>query len=263
MAIHYPSVLGGDDSIDTESLDPRDYDVAGKRAMNALINVSENGGYIFAVYEHEDNYKIGFIEPNTEIEIITGDYGNKNGLQPRVAKLKALKFQESKILNSIDAISLTCVQPRQGTLCIWHKVKKRVENIFNDVDAEMTIDDLTPDLQEVLCSEFLRLGIDSNLPKIASMLTPVGRTMIDVDIVGLTREGKRVLVQVTYGDLSDSYWKIDKLQKYSHEINCELILFCKAQKTHIVKKVLVYDIEMVFDKFIETEVGKSWISMIK
>lgn len=260
MAIHYPN--SNEKSIDDcTSINPNDYSGSAKKSLNALHKISKDGGYIFAVYENKDYYKIGYVEPETKIELIKGKWGRKNGLNGRIAILKGVKFKTSIIINPIDALSLTCAQPRQGTLCTWNKIGKRVENIYNGTKTKKTIDDLTPDLQEVLCSEFLRSNIDSDLPKLESLLTPVGRTMKDVDIIGLTSESKRVLIQVTHDN--EPQWKIDRLQKYKSEKDCILILFCKTDKIKTINNVLIYDIEIAFKKFTSSENGKKWINMIK
>lgn len=262
MAIHYPTTIDGwNEEADSESLNPMDYTTFAKRAINALHKIAKKGGYVFAVYGHKSDYKIGFIEPNTKIEIVEGTWGNKGKVQGRVAKLKALKFKSSKIIKRGDALSLTCAQPQQGTLCEWHKVKNRVENYYNGTEiAKKTVDDLTPDLLEVLCSEFLRTNLDEQLPRIQSLLTPVGRTMKDVDIIGITNNHKRILAQVTNLHLPQG--KINKLLKYSGDDDSELILFCKTSKIQIQDNILIYDIREAFEKFIKTEIGSSWLKHV-
>lgn len=263
MAIHYPNTKDGVSDVDSDSLIPLDYAGSAKGTMNTLKKIEKEGGFVFTMYENMNLYKIGFVEPNTDIERVPGVYGDKSEFQGRKAILKCIRFKKSLTISRIDGLSLICAQPRQGTLCTWHAVGKRVENIFKGIPLNTSIANLTPDLQEVLCSEYLRMKLDKTLPKLESLLTPVGRTMKDVDIVGLTNDGIRVLAQVTYGNLFHSYWKIDKLNHYSDNENCELILFCKNPDKEFVGNIRVYDIEKVFHKFIETGVGKSWISMVK
>ena len=262
VAIHYPtSKHGWREEGDCNSIDPNDYTGSAKKALNALHKLSKEGGYIFSVYENQDDYKIGFVEPKTEIEIIKGKWGDKNGVSGRTAILKGLRFSRSLELNPIDALSLTCAQPRQGTICVWSKVGKRVQNILNGIDEGKGLSDLTPDLQEVMCSEFLRTGIDRNLPKISSLLTPVGRTMKDVDIIGLAESNRRVLVQVTFS--FEPQWKIDRLKKYSYDENTDLILFCRTNSPRITEGIKIYSIDEVFEKFTKFDVGRNWIGKIK
>ena len=262
MAIHYPiSKHGWKEKGDSESTDPNEYAGSAKKALNALHKISRDGGYVFSVYENRDEYKIGFVEPDTDIKLIQGKWGNKNGIKGRIAILKALRFSKSIELNPLDALSLTCAQPRQGTICVWSKVGKRVQNVINGINEQKKLSDLTPDLQEVLCSEFLRTGLDERLPKLFSLLTPVGRTMKDVDIIGLAENDKRVLVQVTYS--FEPQWKIERLKKYSNVVNTDLILFCKTDNPRLTEGIRIYSIEEVFNKFISSDIGLRWLEKIK
>tara|TARA_R110002050_G_scaffold274062_2_gene418309 strand:- start:1287 stop:2075 length:789 start_codon:yes stop_codon:yes gene_type:complete len=262
MAIHYPtSKHGWNEDSDCDSFDPNDYSGSAKKALNALHKISRYGGYVFSAYESHDDYKIGYVEPQTEIEIIKGKWGNKNGAIGRTAILKTIRFKKSLELNPLDALSLTCAQPRQGTICVWSKVGKRVQNIMNGVTNQKILSDLTPDLQEVLCSEYLRTGLDKSLPKLSSLLTPVGRTMKDVDIIGLAENGKRVLVQVTYSFEPD--WKIQRLKKYIDQEETELILFCKTNNPRQTEGIKIYSLDEVFKWFSTSKTGRTWIEKIK
>jgi hypothetical protein len=232
IAIHYPETKNGNKEIDTRSLNPSDYETSGKKALNALLNISTNGGYVFGVYENQSDYKVGIIEPNTQIELVEGKWGD------RAAVLKCLKFSKSITLKANDAISLICAQPRQGTLCHWKAVGSRVENLFKDKNNKKNISDLTPDLQEVMCSEYLRIHVDNRLPKLISLLAPIGRTLKDVDIFGLAKEGKKIICQVTY--LNEPVSKIEKLRKYKNEDNDILILFSKTNNPRIENNIIIY-----------------------
>jgi len=261
MAIHYPESLEGwNDLYDCDSLNPNDYPKSAKSALNTLLKISKEGGYVFATYENQKDYKIGYVKPDTDITLVHGKWGDKYDYKDRVAKLKCLKFSKSMILNPVEALSLTCAQPRQGTICQWHKVGNRVSNIFNNVNENIKLSDLTPDLQEVLCSEFLRSGRDSSLPTLSSLLMPVGRTMKDVDILGLS-ENKRILIQVTYDH--EPKWKIERLLKYSDQPDVELLLFCKTNNPRIERGVRIYSLDEAFDKFTTTKEGGIWLSKIR
>lgn len=58
-------------------------------------------------------------------------------------------------------------------------------------------------------------------------------------------------------------WKIDRLQQYKNQENCDLILFRKTDKTKVRDNILIYDLEQAFNKFTETDLGKLWINSIK
>ncbi|WP_026951135.1 hypothetical protein [Algoriphagus mannitolivorans] len=262
LAIHYPtSKSGWDDEEDCQSLNPKDYSGSALKGMNALQNLSRDGGFVFCVYESQNQYKIGKIEPNTPIEILFGKWGNKNGLEGRKAALKALKINDFQVLSPAEALSLTSVQPRQGTICVWSKVETRVKNLVQNINESVTLSDLTPDLQEVLCQEFLRMGLDPLLPKLEALLAPIGRTMKDVDIFGLSKEGKTILAQVSYS--WEPAWKIDRLKKYDQDHQTDLILFCQTDQPKMLSGVRIYPLNKAFELFQKSEIGRKWIGMIK
>jgi len=263
IAIHYPwtkvNTKGAD--TDTKSTTPDEYETAGKRALNVLKEIEENGGYIFADYKNQKEYKIGIIKPGTKIELIKGKWGSKD----REAILKGLKFSETKTLPRYKAISLICAQPRQGTLCRWGAVMQRVENFHKGISKIKDVGYLPPYLQEVMCSEYLRNHSDKKLPKLISLLTPVGRTMKDIDIAGLNEDGRKIFAQVTYSNEKKVIGeKFDKLKEEgygNHSDENILILFCK-DKTQIKDNVIIYSIEEVFSNFKESDFGKKWLESI-
>lgn len=164
-------------------------------------------------------------------------------------------------VNPLDALSQTSAQPGQGTICLWSKVGKRVENILNGIDTEKELSDLTPDLREVFCSEFLRTGLDESLPKLSSLLAPIGRTLKDVAIVGLAENGKRLLVQVTYS--FEPKWIIEKLKKYTNRGDMEIILFCITNNPREMEGVRIYSIDEAFKRFTDAEIGRKWMEGMK
>jgi len=262
IAIHYPNPNPKQKlpSEDSQSTNPKDYSGVARRAMNVLTAIAKEGGYVFAVYENQDSYKVGYVEPNTSIDLIEAKWGTKNKLEGRTAILKGLRMKRYLDLNPIDALSLTCAQPRQGTICRWHKVGQRVQNIVLGKQGEKNISDLTPDLQEVLCSEFLRTDLEPSLPVIKTFLTPIGRTMKDVDILGLTEDNTHVLVQVTHG--IEPAVKIERLRKYNLKANTRLILFCKTDNPRVADGVEIYSIDEVFRRFTNSEIGAQWIKAV-
>lgn len=262
LAIHYPtSKKGWDDKQDSQSLNPKDYSGSALKAMNAMQKLSHEGGFVCCVYESQNLYKIGKVLPNTPIEILSGKWGKKNGLDGRIASLKALRITEHKTLTPAETLSLTSVQPRQGTICVWSKVGKRVQNLVEGDQSKITLSDLTPDLQEVLCQEFLRMNIDPFIPDMESLLAPIGRTIKDVDILGVSKEGKTVLAQVSYS--WEPAWKIERLRKYDQKGQTELILFCQTDQSKIIDAVKVYPLQRVFELFQRSAKGKNWLAHIK
>jgi hypothetical protein len=98
------------------------------------------------------------------------------------------------------------------------------------------------------------------LPKLDSLLTPIGRTMTDVDIIGLGSNGNKIFAQVTYS--YEPNFKKEKLLKYQNQ-NCDLILFCKTNNSRIENSIIIYSLDEVFEKFINTPTGMKWINNIR
>lgn len=265
ISIHYPHNINIPfDNGDSCSLNPDDYEGSGRSSLVALRELAEFGGYVFAVYRPFEGGKIGYVRPNSEIELLKGRWGNQNGLDGREAVLKSIKLENVQNLSPAQCISLKSVQPRQGTFVRWHKVGTRVKSLLNG-NKELNVGSLTPDLQEVMCMEFLRLDLVSKygLPILKHTLAPVGRTMKDVDIIGATVEGNKIYAQVTFHQLTDAYWKLNKLNGYSSDENYTLF-FCKCTEPQVINGHNVFPIDLVFDEFcIKSNEGANWFEQVK
>jgi nicotinamide riboside kinase len=85
--------------------------------------------------------------------------------------------------------------------------------------------------------------------------------MKDVDILGLSNEGKSILAQVSYS--WEPAWKIERLKNYDQKDQTELILFCQTDIPKIINGVIVYPLQRVFDLFQRSEKGKKWMERIR
>ena len=229
-----------------------------------LITFAKAVGIFFSVYWNKAGGKIGFVNPGSKIELLKGVWRDNSKYAGRDAILKAVKLDRVRNLSASECISLTSVQPRLGTIVQWHKVGERVKFLLEGV-MEPTVGSLTPDLQEVMCMEFLRSDKTKkySLPKLEYTLAPVGRTMKDVDIVGATSEGKLIYAQVTFSRLESAGWKLAKLDAYSAE-NQYTILFCRCDSPSIDKSHIIFPIELVFEEFcLKSENGINWFGNIK
>ena len=207
VGIHYPSDKNGElRKSDSQSLNPEDYAKNAKSKMKILIELAKNGGYVYSVYRDIDEIKIGIVPPNSQIDLFKGKWGNKNNHQNREAILKVIKLKKVKNLSKEDSISLNSIQPQQGTICVWKKAGTRVLDIVENNSKQKSLNNLTPDQQEVMCMEFMRLPIvkEEGLPQISVTLTPVGRTMKDVDIYALSTNKKQIICQVTFYSLNNN-----------------------------------------------------------
>lgn len=265
IAIHYPWAEDNPlKTADSKSLNPNHYDRSGKSALKTLLDISKNGGYICAEYRNIGAL-LGYVEPNTPIEFIDGFWGNKNTRQGNPAILKGLKLSKFDGIDSVSYVPLSVARPRQGTLVRWPSVKKRVENIVTGVRLSRTLADLTPDQQETMCAEFLRFHEinDPIFSRLETLILPVGRTMKDIDIAGISKNGKKIYAQVTYGN-ADSYMKkkVGPLKKFTTEKDAELILFCRCEAPTVENSIIIYPIQKVFEHFTASEIGQRWLNAI-
>lgn len=263
IAIHYPHDLSGTfEDGDSQSLNPSDYAGNARSALHRLHELAQNGGYVFATYRRKAGGKVGFVKPGSAVELFRGAWGAKNNLHGRAAALKSLKLTQVRNLAAEEAISLTAVQPRQGTFCRWWKVGKRVVAIVEG-DQSIGLGSLTPDLQEVMCMEYLRTekAKKRGLPILRHTLMPVGRTMKDIDILGVSESGKIISAQVTFKCLSANGPKLKKLDPYGAQGN-DTIYFCKCKHLQEINGHLVFPLQQVFDDFcVDDPVGKEWFRL--
>lgn len=261
IAIHYPVDNSGDfELFDSESLDPDDYSGSAKSNLQRFKDLARNGGYVFAAYRGKPGGMIGYVAPGSKVEIFRGEWRQKGDAAAREAVLKSIELENSRKLNAGQAISLTAVQPRQGTFCQWHKVGTRVVDLV-DGNTCMSLGSLTPDLQEVMCMEYMRTkkAAENGLPQIEYTLMPVGRTMKDIDILGVDKYKQKVSVQVTFGRFNKAGEKFKKLDQYLNSGH-KTVYFCNHRKAEVINEHLVYPLERVFTEFCnQTQAGNAWL----
>jgi hypothetical protein len=266
IGIHYPHDDSGESpGEDSYSLDPKDYEGRARSNLARLKKIGRDGGYIFGAYRGHEGGKIGYVEPGTEVELFAGKWGNKNGLEGRNARLKVLKVSQVRNLDAFQSLSLTSVQPRQGTLCEWKKVGGRVESLVSGV-LNSVVGSLTPDLQEVMCMEFMKTerAAKLGLPQILHTLAPVGRTLKDLDILAIGQNLEPVSVQVTYHHISKSaaQSKLSKLTPYLKN-GGKTILFCNCEAVETVNGHMIFPLKLVFEEFcINTVSGAAWYKIV-
>jgi hypothetical protein len=107
-------------------MDPQDYEGTAKSALKAMHELAENGGYVCAVYDPFQGCKIGFVEPDSAVDLFRGTWGNKNDRSGQEAVLKSIELSQAENLGKKESINLLSGRPRQGTFCRWHKANGRV-----------------------------------------------------------------------------------------------------------------------------------------
>lgn len=268
IAIHFPHTKdNGQSDRDSESLDPNDYEGSARKAIRALRSLSENGGYVCAQYYGYEESLVGVVRANSPIELLRGKWGNLYGLAGRIAVLKTLQLRRVKQIAPMECPVILVGRPRQGTLMRWPKAGLVIANLVEDKACEAALCDLMPAQQEIICSEFLRLpeAEQLGLPTLAHLILPIGRTMKDVDIYGLAKDGKRILAQVTFSsyESSEATWKLDRLKQLNDSCRSHLILFCNTEADRIAVKddIKIVPINTVFSRFRNSDDGSRWLSL--
>jgi hypothetical protein len=111
--------------------------------------------------------------------------------------------------------------------------------------------------QEILCSEFLRQpeAATVGLPVMQSLLLPRGKHASDLDIYGITSDGRKVAAQVTFSRFDSIGWKIDKLKRYRDLPNVISLLFCDVEKELVHEGTQIFPLSEVFRRFTTSERG--------
>ncbi len=231
IAIHYPGDT--ERGPDLESTEPEDYSGTGKTAMRYLRDLEENGGYVWAESRISPcAAKVGKVEAGTPIGL-DGALWKVDGVHTSresgdAAILKTLRLEEGsvRLVGRTEQVGLRAGRPRQGTLVRWN-CGTRLADLVEGRDPKEDWPNLSTEQQEAACAEFLRWQRErGDLPQLRYLLLPVGRTLKDLDIYGLTEDGREVFAQVTYhprgSNSSDD--KLDRLRAYGGE-GAHLVFF--------------------------------------
>lgn len=266
IAIHFPWLSDDDKKSgkkeDTESLDWEEYGRDGKGALRAMRELANEGGYVCATYRYTKTMFIGRVSEKSRIQI-NKDYfwkTNKN----RIAKLKTLTFEPIKEIPPEKQALLLACQPTHGTFCRWKMIGGRVERLVEGVPEPKLLESLSSPQQEVMCAEWLRQHQHPNLPKLKALLLPVGRTMKDLDILGLADDNKQLIRgQVTFG--ADEAKK-HRLKEYDIRGEGCLIYFCNPNEPISIHRdsegVWIISLQNVFNEFTSTPQGSEWLRQI-
>jgi hypothetical protein len=267
--IHYPHYPNRSPTLTSEtpdntSLASQNYSKSDGHVVSRFVNAAQTGGFIFADYGSDLPYKIGIVNPNSEISLENGEWGDKWQKDYRKATVKALQLAQVQTLTAEEAILFKLGRPRQGTFQQWHAIGKRLAFRLTGKPSDFNLSYLTPDQQEVMCGEFLRspLAEQYDLPRIATYLTPIGRTMADVDIYALTSTGKRIIAQVTYGDITDR--KIKALEQFKDDPNNTIVYFCNSSGKKIAPDYIsIFPLETIYQAFCQNNpTGQRWLKEI-
>jgi hypothetical protein len=269
IAIHFPQYKSGQNphgeipkgKPDNASLDLDDYPSRGRRALHALSDLAKNGGYVCAEYHGHKECLLGYVSPDSNIELTRGKWGSRNECDGRQAILKTLRLKKVKLVSPSDFAVIFVGRPRQGTIMRWPRAGKTIENSVEGRHPIPAIGDLSPDQQEIMCAEFLRSASTEQfgLPKLAHLLLPVGRTMKGIDICGITDTGTMVFGQVTFANVENCNHKIQALGQFHEPRWNVLVLCCDCAGPSVIDGIQIVPLQAVYNSFIDTRTGKLWI----
>jgi len=263
--IHYPWDKSGNKKSDSKSKNPEDYEGGAKRALGALKKLATEGGYVCAQYSEDVKWLVGLLPKGSRIHLVKGKW--RPGSSPPnghdgIAIIKTIQLHNSRLVNPYEYAALQSAQPRYGTIKRWPSVQDSIEKIVRKQKRQITFNRLGAGDQEVMCAEFLRQRENKHvgLPQLICLLRDVGRTMKDLDILGIASDGKRILAQVTHlsWNSSKAQAKFEKLKKYWSKKGVHLLFFCDCDSRMKRDRVMVFPIHKVYDRFIKMPIGKIW-----
>jgi hypothetical protein len=258
IAIHFPwtknNPIGSNK--DSDSLNPNDYETSGKKALNALLQLAKDGGYVCSQYYPYEKYVIGKILPNSKIEIIKGVWGKRYDRSGKEAILKSLQLKQWKLLEPYAYAQIHIGRPRQGTILRWISCGDLIKQLVEDEEINFSNEELDPLDQEIICQEFLRMeNTKHRLPRLISLLGFPGRTMKDIDILGISDDNKKIFAQVTHSNIENIGWKKNQLKKYAN-IDLHLILFCDCTNRTEDDNITIFPIKIAIESFLSSQAGK-------
>ena len=137
---------------------------------------------------------------------------------------------------------LLAAMPRQGTFGEWHLMQEQILSIYHNGSVTFNYTALAPAQIEALCTSYL-----FSSGQLVCQSLPFGRTLKDIDIVGLDPEGKRILAQVTFSkNRSEIRTKALALAGYS-KLSPRLVFFAPEEMKEEISNQNFISLETVWD----------------
>ncbi len=202
--------------------------------MRRLWDYCTSGALVGAVYPRRGKEKkmlVGELEAGTQVTACKFSDGDQSFIY------KTAQLKKAKEIAYTDYPLLAAVQPPNVAISNWNSVSEYLGAIVRDEDLPWCVNSLAPGQLEVLCYEFL---CASN--RIASLLLPIGRNLIDIDIIGIDSSGQQIYAQVTASKKPGVIQrKATQLEGYPNAI-----LFAPEEAGKAVKSVEFISIQDVF-----------------
>lgn len=240
IAVHYE---------DRRSVAPKDYSSPqGQRAVRIFNRIATEGGCICAVFHGQPGCLVGIVRKGSSITIREAE--KPDGAKKK-AILKTLPLSDPRVIPPHLANRMLIGQPQQGTISAWHIIGDRVKQFVEHGDLKLSqYNHLLPYEQEIMCAEFLRIGGETDLPQLAFLSAPVGKTREAVDVSGVTAKGKLILAQVTHCEAGtpEVTAKLESLREVGEQCKAHMVLFCRIQNPELRKGIQLFPIERVFTR---------------
>src|SRR3989339_835634 len=214
IAIHYQN----------KGWNPNNYKMNFRPRIQKFNDLREEGGIVCVDYPAINTIVIARVKANQKRQVQMAHAGR------HAAELKYLHVDRIRKISGTGRTFLRMLA-NQGTLKRWPSMKEVVVQIWKSGRLPHRWDSLTAGQEEVVCQEYLRARFGMRF-----LLWPIGRTMPDVDIVGMTKM-KTVYAQVTHKCGDDVERKTNILAQYTKQGTC--YFFCPkpaAHKTELIFK---------------------------
>jgi hypothetical protein len=247
IALHYPAKKGEKypPASDNESLDPDDYPKKEAKLIRRFNELAANGGYVCATYRTSLQALIGMVRPGSRVKLMRFKWSDDPN---RTAVLKTIQVPRFRPLDTAQHAIVSVGRPRMGCFSRWPRAGNAVARMVEGKPVEADVTDLVPHRLETLCSEFLRTKHTSGfeLPTLKFLLMPVGRTMRDVDILGVGIDGRKILAQVTMHNLGQGAKKLERLREARGSSEEHLVMFCDCEHPQQQDGVSIFPVRKVF-----------------
>lgn len=229
FGIHYVS--------EPRSVRPEDYTGDAKRILTALHEISPDD--LICSSFNEEFLEVGPLDKEFGIQLL--DYSFDDG-SVWVLKVGRHNQKKKKRFYFSKYPMLLAAMPRQGTFGKWHLMRDQVLSAYHTGQIEFRYTALAPAQIEALCTSYLY-----NSGRLVCQSLPSGRTLKDIDIVGLDQSGRRILAQVTFSNKKSVVKeKSEALARYS-ALSPLLMFFAPAAMKEEIQNQEFISLEEVWE----------------
>ncbi|MGV6827969.1 MAG: hypothetical protein ACWA45_01070, partial [Flavobacteriales bacterium] len=162
-------------------------------------------------------YKFGVISKGTNFNKI----GSENDF------FLKFKLTKSREINIDKNPTVQTIIPSNVTVSPINKKNYKLRKEYYNMIVQLPIFEFDDNSYEILVNEWLRSDFAPNKYQIKYQLLKIGGNKKDIDIYGLTKNGEKLIAQVSdTNDKNTIKKKIDKLEKYDNFIK---LFFFKAE----------------------------------